>query len=101
MWVLIAFDLPIETRNQKRAYRQFREFLLSDGFIMLQYSVYARPCPTSENSELHMKRIENKMPDEGEVRLLSLTAMQYAKMRCFYGKKEGNPEQPPDQLSFF
>ena len=101
MWVICAFDLPTETLAHKTAYRRFREFLLSDGFFMLQYSVYARPCPTFENADLHSQRVENIIPSEGQVRLLSLTAIQFARMKIFYGKKDTDPEKMPDQLTFF
>jgi CRISPR-associated protein Cas2 len=101
MWVLTAFDLPTETKAQKTAYRRFREFLLNDGFVMLQFSVYARPCPTPESADTHAERIADKMPDEGQVRILLLTAMQYARMKVFFGQKDVEPEKMPDQLSFF
>jgi CRISPR-associated protein Cas2 len=101
MWLMVAFDLPTETKSQRSAYRKFREFLISDGFMMLQYSVYARSCPNIENAELHGDRVANKMPDEGQVRCLHLTSLQFARMKCFYGKKDVEPESEPDQLTFF
>ena len=101
MWVLAIFDLPTETRAHRKAYRQFREFLLRDGFSMLQFSVYARSCPSPSNAELHERRVEEKMPEEGCVRTLTLTSLQYSKMKSFYGKKQIDPEKEPDQLSFF
>lgn len=101
MWVVAFFDLPTETLTHKRAYRQFRDFLLTDGYMMLQWSVYARPCANYESAEKHMTRLEGKVPDEGEVRALILTALQYARMRCFFGEVERDPEKLPKQLSFF
>ncbi|MCC7229063.1 MAG: CRISPR-associated endonuclease Cas2 [Fimbriimonadaceae bacterium] len=101
MWVVAFFDLPTETRKHKTAYRKFREFLLKDGYIMLQYSVYARPCADRESADKHERRIETQVPEEGEVRLLSLTALQYSRMRCFFGETESDPEKLPSQLSFF
>jgi CRISPR-associated protein Cas2 len=101
MWVVAFFDLPTETKKHRKAYRQFRDFLLGEGFLMLQYSVYVRSCSSFEMAEKHVSRIEGKVPEEGEVRLLVLTSMQYARMKCFLGKARSEPEKPPDQLSFF
>lgn len=101
MWVLTLFDLPTETREQRKEYRRFRDRLLQDGFVMLQYSVYARPCPTHEDAEKHALRVENWLPPEGQVRVVSLTSQQYARMKCFFGKRTIHPEKEPDQLRFF
>jgi CRISPR-associated protein Cas2 len=101
MWVVTLFDLPTETRKQRTNYRRFREFLLSEGYFMLQYSVYSRPCATMEIADRHALKIEEKMPPEGQVRVMTLTAIQYARMKCFYGETRSDPEKPPEQLSFF
>lgn len=101
MWVMAFFDLPTETKKHRKAYRRFRDFLLGEGFLMLQYSVYVRPCANIEMAHRHIERVEGKVPDEGEVRLIALTSMQYARMRCFLGKARSEPEKPPEQLSFF
>ncbi|HRF58867.1 MAG TPA: CRISPR-associated endonuclease Cas2 [Fimbriimonadaceae bacterium] len=101
MWVLVFFDLPTETRAQRTEYRRFREKLLQDGFVMLQYSVYARSCANFEDAEKHGARVERMLPPEGEVRMLTLTSQQYARMRCFFGEISRPPEQKPLQLEFF
>lgn len=101
MWVLALFDMPTETKTHRRAYRRFHDFLISDGYIMLQFSVYGRACANLEAAEKHMRRIEDNLPDEGEVRILSLTALQYARMKRFWGKSGEPPEKQPQQLSFF
>jgi CRISPR-associated protein Cas2 len=101
MWVLAVFDLPTETKAHKRAYRHFREYLIRDGFSMLQYSVYARSCPSPSNAELHQQRIADRVPDEGAVRTLILTSLQYARMKSFYGKASVPLEKEPEQLTFF
>lgn len=101
MWVMTFFDLPTETSADKRNYRRFREFLLRDGFMMLQWSVYARPCPTMESAEKHAVRIEEKLPPAGQVRVLQLTTLQYARMKLFFGETAAKAEEEPAQLSFF
>lgn len=101
MWVVAFFDLPTETKAHKTAYRRFREFLIKDGYLMLQFSVYARPCSTMESADIHSERIENRLPKEGEVRVLVLTALQYSRMRVFFGKTIRDPEKEPLQLTIF
>ena len=70
MWLMVMFDLPTDTKAARKVYRKSRGALLDDGFTMLQYSVYARHCPSFENSEVHEKRINAALPPDGEVRLL-------------------------------
>ncbi len=101
MWVVTFFDLPTESRAQRKEYRRFRERLLRDGYVMLQYSVYARPCATHEQAEKHSDRIEAKLPPEGQVRVLALTSQQFARMKCFFGERTVYPEKEPEQLEFF
>jgi CRISPR-associated protein Cas2 len=101
MWLVALFDLPVVTPKDRRHYARFRKALLKDGFIMLQYSVYARYCASEEGSETHRKRVRESCPDEGEVRLLAVTDHQYAKMEVYVGAKREPTEQPPVQLEFF
>lgn len=101
MWVIAMFDLPTDTKAARRAYTEFRDRLLNDGFIMIQYSVYARHSPSEENALVHIKRIEGILPPDGEIRLLTLTDKQYERMKIFNGKLRGPSEKGPQQLSFF
>lgn len=101
MWVLAMFDLPTETKVERRSYRIFREALLNDGFTMLQFSVYARHCPSEENAVVHEQRIRSFLPANGEVRVITVTDKQFERMRTFYGKTKIETEKAPEQLSFF
>lgn len=101
MWVVVFFDLPVMTKIQKTRYRRFRDYLLSDGHIQLQYSVYGRPCASMEIADKHAERIEARVPPEGEVRLLILTSLQFGRMKRFVGETESQVEKPPEQLTFF
>ncbi len=101
MWTIVMFDLPVDTSIARKAYTQFRKQLLSDGFFMLQYSVYARPSPSRESANVHTARIERWLPPNGEVRILEMTDKQYATMRIFWGQKRKPPPQSPKQLEFF
>ncbi len=101
MWMVVMFDLPTETKEQKKAYTRFRKLLLNDGFSMLQFSVYGRHCGSFENADVHEKRVVGGLPSNGEVRILRVTEKQFARMKTYYGKKPKKTEEPPKQLSFF
>lgn len=101
MWAIVMFDLPTETRFARRCYAAFRKMLLRDGFQQMQYSVYARPCPSKENLDVHLVRVERSLPPDGEVRILELTDKQFERMRVFWGKKRTAVESAPCQLELF
>lgn len=101
MWLFVLFDLPVDGNEEKRHYVKFRNHLLKDGFTMLQYSVYARYCPSEEASEVHRKRARQAIPPKGQVRLLAVTDRQFAKMESFIGRTRQSPEKAPDQLMLF
>lgn len=90
MRLLIMFDLPMDTNSEKRDYREFRQFLIKNGFLMLQYSVYARICTNQEMANNYMKKIEKNLPSDGAIRGLIITEKQYEKMKIFLGKKSKN-----------
>lgn len=101
MWVMVMFDLPVTTKEARRRYSRFRKFLLEDGFWQLQFSVYARPCPSEENAAVHRRRVEQRVPAYGRVRMMVFTDKQFERMQVFYGKTRGQPEKQPAQLTFF
>lgn len=101
MWVIAMFDLPTDTPKARRAYARFRKTLLEDGFTMMQYSVYTRHCASIDNAEIHMKRMGDKVPSEGEVRFLSITDRQFGRIRVFVGKKRQPSAISPSQLQLF
>lgn len=101
MWLIVMFDLPTDTEEAKKAYREFRKVLLNDGFIMLQYSVYGRHSPSEENLRVHENRVKAHIPDDGQVRLISLTDKQFERMKVYYGNVRKATEKAPEQISFF
>ena len=87
MWILVFFDLPTETKKDKKAYVDFRKNLQKDGFIMFQFSIYIRHCASSENAEVHLKRVKSFLPEFGKVGLLTITDKQFGNIQLFHGKK--------------
>ena len=101
MWIIVLFDLPTDTKVAKRQYTNFRKTLLDDGFGMMQYSVYHRHCASKENAEVHLERIRQGVPPDGEVRLIQLTDKQFERMEVFFGKRRTKTEEAPAQLEMF
>ena len=101
MWLFVMFDLPTFTKGHRKAASRYRKGLLKDGFSMMQYSVYYRHCVSTEHAEVHSKHLSAEVPAEGEVRLITITDKQFAKMQIIQGKKRAEPENTPAQLEFF
>ena len=101
VWLFAMFDLPVTDKKARRAYTRFRKSLLKDGFTMIQYSVYARYCPTEEAGETYRRRVRHSLLDEGRVRLFSITDRQFGKMEVFDGKTRDKVEEPPSQMLLF
>ncbi len=101
VWLIAMFDLPVKEREEKRDYRQFHDLLISEGFLRLQFSIYARYFQSEEASEARRHRLRVNLPPGGQVRLLSVTDHQFGKMEVFHGKLRAEPERMPEQLSLF
>ncbi|MGV6860343.1 MAG: CRISPR-associated endonuclease Cas2 [Putridiphycobacter sp.] len=101
MWVLVFFDLPTETKKDRRAAAQFRKSLIKDGFSMFQFSIYLRHCPSRENADVHIKRVKRLLPEHGSVGILFVTDRQFGLMEMFYGRKPTQSQQPTQQLELF
>ena len=101
MWLMVMFDLPVLTREEKREYARFRKYLVGEGFLQLQYSVYAKFCASRENAQKYYRYIESAVPPEGHVRILMITDKQFGDMVSLYGKSAQEVEKKPEQLLLF
>ncbi len=102
MRLLVFFDLPVKGKRERREATQFRNFLLNDGFYMIQFSLYGRICNTIESAKLHEERVSSKVPKSGSVRSLIVTEKQYASMNILTGQlKRKEKKIVSQQLSFF
>ena len=101
MWLLVLFDLPTETKKDKKAYALFRKNLIKDGFTMFQFSIYIRHCASMENAEVHKKRVKSFLPEFGKVGIICITDKQFGNIELFYGTKPQRPNSPGQQLELF
>jgi CRISPR-associated protein Cas2 len=101
MWVMVFFDLPTETKKERKAASMFRKNLIKDGFSMFQFSIYMRHCSSRENAQVHIKRVKSFLPVLGHVGILNITDKQFGMIELFYGKKEEHRPEMPQQLELF
>lgn len=101
MWVLVFFDLPTESKKEKKHYTDFRKYLLKDGFTMFQFSIYLRHCPSRENADVHISRVKTSLPPAGEIGILCITDKQFGQMEIFSCKKLVEKKEIPQQLELF
>ena len=101
MWVLVLFDLPTETKKDKKAYVDFRKNLQKDGFTMFQFSIYVRHCASAENAAGHIKRVKSFLPDYGNVGIICITDKQFGEIELFHGKKPQPTIAYGQQLELF
>ena len=101
MWILVHFDLPTETKKDRKSYSIFRKKILQDGFQMFQFSMYIRHCSSKENAEVHMKRIKKILPAKGHIGILCITDKQFGMMEIFHGKENIKGPGTIQQLEMF
>ena len=101
MWVLVFFDLPTETKKERKVYARFRKDIMADGFNMFQFSIYLRHCPSRENAEVHIQRVKKMLPSKGHVGIMSITDKQFGMMEIFRGKELTEAPETVQQLELF
>lgn len=98
MWIFVFFDLPVGTKPERRHATRFRTFLKDDGYMMLQFSVYARVCRGEDAVTKHIQRVTKHLPPKGSVRTIPVTDKQYGRMRLLLGEATKNETVAPRQL---
>ena len=101
MWIAVMFDLPVVSREERKAATAFRLALLDMGFEMSQFSVYMRFCSSQAQVETYCKRIEAVLPEGGKVNILTLTDKQYERIISYQGRSRQVAKKAPDQFDLF
>jgi CRISPR-associated protein Cas2 len=100
------FDLPVITDKERKLATRFRNDLLGNGYLMIQFSVYARPCVTFEHMDSHIARIKALVPEAGNVRLMFMTDEQWKKSLTVIGENYNHGKRTqapavPKQVEFW
>lgn len=85
MRLVLFFDLPMVSKADRRIYTKFRKYLITDGFIMLQFSVYVKIFPNRDSLVQYTDRLKRNLPTKGSIRIMSVTEKQYEKMQILIG----------------
>lgn len=88
MRVLVFFDLPVQTSEQRCAYTHFRKFLIRSGFVMMQESVYTKLAPNPSVADSIQENIRKNKPAEGLVQMLTVTEKQFSRMEILVGQRQ-------------
>jgi len=96
-WIMVMFDLPVLTHEEKKAAARFRLDLLDAGYLMIQWSIYARPCVSYEHMDTQIAHVKALTPTAGNVRLMFLTDQQWGKAVTIVGPnyRQGNRSIDP------
>ena len=78
MRLIVFFDLPVETSSQRKNYRVFRKYLIKEGYLMLQESVYAKLVTNDGAASAAIMRLRKNRPPQGLVQVLKVTEKQFA-----------------------
>lgn len=98
MRILVFFDLPVESLENKRDYRAFRKFLIKGGFMMLQESVYCKIALNQTVAQAVAAAVRSNVPTEGNVKMLLVTEKQFARMECLIGERGDSLVDSDDRL---
>lgn len=100
MWMIVMFDLPTNTKSQRRAATKFRQYLLDNGFVMTQYSIYLRLLSGKDKARSVERKIGMAVPKEGSIQILCITDKQYENIKSYHGRTIMQNEMP-NQLQLF
>ena len=95
------YDLPTFTKKERKAAARFRKDLQQDGFSMFQFSMYVRHSASSENADVHKRRVQNKLPHNGTIGILQITDKQFGQMEIYHGTEPKKLPDVPQQLELF
>lgn len=98
MRVLIFFDLPTITASERKEYTKFRKYLLKNGFIMLQQSVYSKLALNTTVSDAIMSNVRKNKPQSGLVQMITITEKQFSKMEFVVGEAVSNVIDSDERL---
>lgn len=90
MRLILFFDLPTETGSDRREYAKFRKFLLKNGFVMMQKSVYSKLAVTQSTVDAVLQLVRKNKPPRGTVQALVITEKQYARIEYILGSNTGD-----------
>lgn len=100
MRMILMFDMPVKTAEERKAYRKFRKFLINEGFIMHQFSVYSKLLLNNSANNALLERLKVNNPKKGSITLLTVTEKQFSRMIYLNGEKDTSIANSDARLVF-
>ena len=100
MRMILMFDMPVETAEERKAYRKFRKFLMNEGFIMHQFSVYSKLLLSNSANNAMLERLKVNNPKKGSITLLTVTEKQFSRMIYLNGERDTSIANSDARLVF-
>ncbi len=98
MRLIVFFDLPTETSSDQKAYRQFHNFLVREGFVMMQKSVYAKLALNGSTIRLVQAHLQSNVPAKGVVQVMVITEKQFADIVYLAGESRSEVVDSTDKF---
>lgn len=100
MWMMVMFDLPTNTKAERKRANNFRNILKDNGFEMSQFSVYVKFIGVRENKAKNVRIVKANIPP-GKVVILYFTDKQFSESETFYNTQKTKNKCKPEQLMLF
>lgn len=88
MRVMVFFDLPVISSKNRRDYSKFRKKLITEGFVMMQKSVYSKITLNGPASDAVLSSIRRNKPPEGTIQVLIITEKQFQSIEYILGESQ-------------
>ena len=98
MRVVVFFDSPTETAEERRDYRRFRAALLKNGFFMMQESVYSKIILKNTAANVIKETVRKLKTGKGLIQMLTVTERQFENMEFVLGKKQSTVVDTAERL---
>lgn len=92
MRLILFFDLPMVTKFEVRIYNQFRKYLIKNGYIMMQFSVYCKIFPNRDAAVKHVQILRKNIPNQGHIRIMVVTEKQFSRIEIIVGGKSNQED---------
>lgn len=93
------FDLPMVSKKETRIYRIFRKWLIENGYVMMQYSIYVKSFNNRDSCVNHIKVLKRCVPKQGQIRIMMITEKQYSNIEIIVGGTSNQEKiSAPDPL---
>lgn len=85
MRLIVFFDLPMVSKSEKRIYNKFRKWLIENGYVMIQYSIYVKLFNNRDSATKHLVTLKRYVPKQGQIRVMMITEKQYENIEIIVG----------------